>query len=988
MAGNRYMDEEAPPAVGFTPGEQMAQDPKIAAMEAELKRATPAPGNRYLDDAPAPARQGPQEQIQLSGESAEAPDLRAEEYNKLPDLWSAPAASPLKSMGNFTAFATNSGADQVEKILKTANPGTTVENDNGFKIYTFPGDPQKYAWKPGMQPSDIARAVPGVVGGALATAALTPAAVAGAAPAAASISTAVIANVLQSFLGEGAKKLAGGDAEPGNILMSAVAPLAVPFVKGVASIPGKVVSKLAAPVGPKVDTLVDPLVQRTKDILTGLGADGDMGALRRTVEGPTEAAVNTARAAAGQAAAATETDIANAAAKAEADTLAAQTAARDGVERARSGAQAASTRVTNQLQDNIAATAGKAEAEKAAANAPVDSVLGGLTQALQKWGAGETSSLDKKFMEYSMEVLDGLKTRGKELFDRIEAGFPKGTRIQPSKAFQELQDWLDEQLTGRSPSTFLKKVKADTELEAVGNAFRMPQVIDITRVKQLANRIVRGGVSELTEAKEGEAKFVAGLLERVEDRAARDSGMGKLLDEAQAAWKQYKEYGGELKKVLTLRGEKALRDGMMVDALDAAVAGTRAEKLLPLRQIMSAAPPGMKQEVMANVVKRVVDPSKGPEHVVEAIEAIAKSPEVNELVFKNMRPGARKQLLSHGADLKRALTGRADSVAAAEAAKEAETRALRRGAVAEKAAIRTAKEAETRAVREAEEAAIRKATGEKANTIAAAKIREQAAKEALAEAERLNIALVPKMKAAGRSLLDGDIKPFEDMVKSAPGKEGPLMASTLLHALFDPADRGPEAMKRLAEGWAKLEASPTNMRRIYSLLPNARKDINAAMNLAKRVYGGTAAGGTYAEGALNTLAGMGGWAAGRAAGTAGAITAGVAGAGFQGSAAVGLGTGVIGRILASRFAKDATIETKAANAFLASDAGKALLRHLSLEKPVTQSLLNRMGADKAVKAAARVYDMTPMRFLRKLTSHTVREAGEQALSPNNTKEEE
>lgn len=993
MAGNRYLDEEIPAseeagralaATAKQPGaEPLAAGPATPAVDPGSVTATFTPGgNRYLDEN---AAQPPVAQVQLSGESAEAPDARMEQYKQLPDLWSAPAASPLRSIAGFTAFATNSGADQVEKILRANNPGTTVEHDNGARIYTFPGDPQKYAWVPGMQPSDIARAVPGVIGNGLIAAATGGT----------SIPAQIVGNVVQSLLGEGAKKLVGGDAEGRNVAMAAAIPPAFEGMKWLggktAGVVGGIISRAAAPRGQKADTLVDPLVQAGKDLMVKLGAKPDLSELAQDVAGVTQPMAEAAQRAASQAAANTETATAAAAAKAEADTLAAQTAAKDALDAAKTTAGDATTKVTNQLQDSVAAVGANAEAAKAAASAPVDSVVDGTIQALQKWGAGETSSLDKKFLSYSMGVLDKLEKSAAVLYKKLEDGFPKDARIQPGKAFQELQEWLDGKLTGRNPSKFLQQVKKDTGLEEVGNAVRMPQVADITRAKQRASDIGHAGVTELADISKGEAKHVASLLEKVEDQAARDHGMGGLLDDAQAAWSKRQTYRDELDKVLTLRGEKALRDGTLVPALDAAGSAVQKGNLLPLKQIMTAAPPGMKQELMAAIVNRTVDPSKGPEHMVTAIDAIRKSPEANELVFSNLPSGARKQLLGLGADMERTLAKREADIVAAEAAKKAETTALRRGAAAGKRSIRAAADAEKRMARETETAALRKIAGEKADTVATAKIGEQAATEAAVQAKRLDIALAPELRSAGRALFNGDIRPFDGMLKSAPGRKGELAASTLYHGLFDPADTGPEALRRMTEGLAKLEASPVALRRIKSLLPNATSDIEAVTDLARVVYSGTAAGGRRVEGVLNALASMGPWAAGRTAGTAAGVGTGLAGGGLATSAATGLGATVLGRMLASRFAKDSTIETKAANAFLASNVGRGLLKRFSLDKPITQGYMNWLATSRPVQAIARVYGMRPERFIRKLaygSEHVLREAGEQAITPNDTKEEE
>ena len=67
------------------------------------------------------------------------------------------------------------------------------------------------------------------------------------------------------------------------------------------------------------------------------------------------------------------------------------------------------------------------------------------------------------------------------------------------------------------------------------------------------------------------------------------------------------------------------------------------------------------------------------------------------------------------------------------------------------------------------------------------------------------------------------------------------------------------------------------------------------------------------------------------------------------------------------------------------------MKRLKLDKPVTQGYLNWAANTPPVKAAARVYGMAPVRFVRKLASGSeplLREGAEQALSPNNTKEEE
>lgn len=997
-----------PVAASFSPGERMAEDPELAVIRAEIKRREQSP----------PLTQGPQEQVQLDSGASEdngptkfrrdlpgnvaaslpgvvpevvrnavgsaagaladvAPESmlpqadRIDEYEQLPDILRAPA---IRSARGAVALFTNSTPQDREQILKEAMPGTEVHRERGYEVYTFPGDPQRYAIKSGPRLSDFVRAAPAVVGSALAGAGV--AAATGMAPL--SIPVAVVANVLQSLLGEGAQVAAGGNFDKLPVAASAIAPTIVPALKVAEKAAGTIVSKAMAPVGQKADTLVDPLVQKTKDVLVGLGANPDASGLAQDVASMTGPAAANARAAANQAAIDAEAAATGAAARAEADTAVTRTAAKDAIEAVRTRAQDTSTQVTHQLQDDVAAASARAAANKAAAQAPVDSVVDSMTQALQKWGAGETSSLDKEFLDTSMKFLDGLKSTADNLYKEFEEKFPEGARVQPGKAFDALQEWLDKKLAGRDPSAFLKRVKKNTGMQKKGNAVQMPQAIDITREKQRASAIGHKGLMETADISEGEAKAVAALLAPVEDKVARDHGLGGLLDDAQSAWEKYVGYRDEMEKVLTLRGEKALRDGGIVPALDAAGAGMRKGYILPAEQIMAAAPPGMKQKVMANIVARVTDPSKGPEHVVAAIKALSQG-EVNGLVFKNLPAGARKQLLSHGADLERALAKRADDIATAEAVEAAETRLVRRTAGAEKRTIHTEKLAETRAVRETEAEALSRIAKEKADDTSSAARAGKAAGEAAAQAEKLDIALAPKLKSAGNSLLDGDIRPFDEMVKSAPGRRGELAASTLYHALVDPADTGPEALKRITEGLVKLEANPVAFGRIKAMLPNAADDIGKVSELAKIVYGGTKAGGTRPEGPLAALASLGAWAGGRTGGTLAALGTAALGGGVLATGTAGAGGYVLGRILASRFAKDSTIETKAANALLASDAGKTLLRHFALEEPVTQGFMRRMAEEPVVKAAARVYGMRPEAFLKKLAGAgetTVRTTGE------------
>lgn len=972
------------PTMSFTPGEQMAQSPKIAAIEAELKRQEEQ--ERAKVEGKPSVEENP---LSMLPESVYPQEAIIPEYEKLPSVWEAPA---LRTPGGAVAFSTNSSSDDIEKIIRTDNPGVTVETHGNpgqtpYKTYKFKDDPQTYAYHPGMRKSDLARAVPGVVGSALGIAGATALGV----PAAAtSIPVAVVANVLQSLLGEEAKKLAGADPSMGNVAMSAVTPVAVPALKWAGEKVANKVAAMAAPVGQTVDSVAEPFMERVKNLFTGWGAHDDLSGLAQDVASTTQPAVNAAKNLVSTAAANTETATATAAAGHETATLAAQTAAKDAIGTTRAAAQDAVTKATNQFQDGVAAAGAKAEAAKAAANVPVNSVVDGTIQTLRNWGAGQHSSLDKKFIDYAMGVLEDLEKRAGVLYKELEDKFPKSARIQPGRAFQELQEWLDSKLIGRNPSKFLQQVKNDTGLEKVGKAVRMPQVTDIIRAKQRASDIGHAGIAELADISKGEAKHVAGLLAAVEDKAARDHGLDDVLDKAQAAWAQHQNYRDELEKVLTLKGEKALRDGTVIPALEAAGSETLGGNLLPLKQIMQSAPPGMKQEVMVNIVNRMVDPSKGPENMVAAIKAIAGDKEANELVFKNMPPGARAKLLGLAADAERALAKRGQDIAAAEAAKKAETIALRRQTALTKQGIRNTAMAEKEAARAAETAAIGKSAQKKANTVATAKISEQAAREALAEAERVNIALAPRLRTAGNALVNGDIQPLNEVLKAAPGKEQEVVASALYHTLIDPTKQGQAALNHMRDGLVGLKANPAALARVKSFLPTALSEIEGVTHLAEIIHSGTKAGGKKAEGVLQTLASMGPWAMGKAIGTTSMLTAGALGGGPLAAGVAGAGGLALGRILTSRLTREATLETKAANAILASDVGKALLRQFALEKPVTQGLMNRLSESGPIRAFARIHNMTPVALTRKLVAgaaeHTFREAGEQALSPNGTKE--
>jgi hypothetical protein len=707
-------------------------------------------------------------------------------------------------------------------------------------------------------------------------------------------------------LGEGAKAVAGADPSLLNVGVSALAPMAVPALKGVQNFTGRILSKKAAPVGQTAESVVDPLVQKGKDLMVKLGAKPDLGELAQDVAGITRPAAEAAQKAASQAAADTERATATAAAKAEADI--------------------------------------------AAASIPVNSALNDTMQALQKWGAGEPSSLDKKFLEYTSGLLKDMKKQVNALYKKVRKVFPEDARVTPRKSYDDLRKTIREVTKGQSKKAQSAMVKHVKEVmfppKAKNGNVVMPRVGDVIAMRKYASKAGKIG-TEFAGEDPATMKTIGKALRKLEHDMARDYGAGELLDKAKKKAAKKLAYQKTLKTALGLRGGKTLAEASTIPARDKAAENMLKGIVPPLEQIMTAAPPGMKREVMADIVNRAIDPSKGPEHMVAVIKAIAKSPEVNELVFKNLPPGARKQLLGFGADAERALAKRETDIITAKAAEKAK--------------------------------------------VATAKANEQAAREAAAQAERLDIALAPKLRSAGGALRNGDIRPLEEMLKSAPGKEGEVVASTLYHTLFDPTKKGPEALEHMTDALVDLEASPAIMKRVKSFLPTATSDIEALTDLAKIVHSGTAAGGTRAEGPLIALHNMGAWAGGKTGGTLAAIGTTAAGGRPLAAGAAGAGGYVLGRILASRFAKDSTIQTKVANAFLASDVGRGLLRHLALEKPITQGYLNQLSTSKLAQAAARVYGMRPEQFLRKLAygaDQTLRETGEQALTSSNTTEDE
>lgn len=196
---------------------QAAADP-MAAAAVPTAGASVAPGVAAISALAAPVAV-PAAATAAGIKKAVNPEGSAEgikdEYEQLPDWMWMPEFGPLASPRAF-AGTLAPGQAEVKKIMEARFPGMKVESDGRYLIMTSQ-DGQKYAWKPGMRWSDLARAAAGMAAAAPVSMMVAP-----------GIAGGIAAGGLTALGNEVAQHSAGGDFNEEQILAGMALGGAVP----------------------------------------------------------------------------------------------------------------------------------------------------------------------------------------------------------------------------------------------------------------------------------------------------------------------------------------------------------------------------------------------------------------------------------------------------------------------------------------------------------------------------------------------------------------------------------------------------------------------------------------------------------------------------------------------------------------------------------------------------------------------------------------
>lgn len=902
------------------------------------------------------------------------------ELEGFPDVWLAPA---VRSLAGATAAFTNTDANEVEKILKANNPGTTVETRGGYKLYKFPNDDQVYAWKPGIRPSDLARAVPGT-----ALALLTGG---GSLPVMAGVGAAT------ALAGELAQGAVGGSVDAIPVALAAGAPAVVPAVQVVGQGVASAVRGMTKIAGQTAEDVAGPLMDRIRQLATSWGANPDASALGQKFASITQPVVDRAENVLATTTAAREATTAAATAKAEAEALATAKTAKDATLAARAQAEDAAVAARNRVQDATAAAAVQEETARKAAEAPGTSVLDKARQLVVNWGASESSTLDKRFMDQARGVLKDATMKAEIVYDKIKKAVPATTRIladQPE--LKALLTWVDEQLAGQNPklqSAMLNQIKSVMTPQMHGNAIKFPTFADAVELRKLASAAGKSGsfASEVG----GRGKEAAGLLRDVEHRVAADAGFEELVNEGKKLVSDRKVYESALKEALSLKSARAL-NATMLPARDAASKAMQKGNVEELRQLMAATPKGMKQEVMASTVQNALlegmpsDLKGALEHTAKFVETMRNRREIGDFVFSELPPGSWRNLLSVGTEAKSALKSMSTAELAAKSEREAAELAARRAATQELLDIRRGKNVVLEAAREQKAGALRTIQSDKDAAIGAAAKNEATAKTTLESARAVNIPLATEARTAGVALAKGDTKPFDSMMKAvsgtAPEMKKEVAASTLYHSMVDPADDLAAGLKRAAGYMSRLKANPEARKRLLSHLPGVETGLDDLTDLTRIVSRGTKEGTKKAEDFLGNLAAMGAWVGGKTGIQVGGSIGGAITGGTLGGPIGAAGGFILGRMIFSKIGRDATARTKAADAFLASTPGRELLARLSLDKPITPNALQKLGQTQVFQRLMTALEV-PLTERGLWLERAIRGGGKTAITPSSPNEE-